>query len=446
MANHGDGNKYASVNLNKSYGYQSHHQYTQSGSYGANRGRGGGGGGGGSMIVLSRPRSSQNAGPKLSVPPPLNLPSLRKEHERVDSSGSSFHSGGGIAGSGTRPASSGMGWSKPAATAADGDTANHTAEGVTRGSNGLNMSLASRVGAAEPMERAFQHVEKVATLRGEDFPSLKASLPSASVSGHKQEGLNQKQKQGAGEEFSKEPRGVSATGMGSSLVDMRPQNQSGRSRLGNELSESPSFSDGLHSSEQVRKKDYFPGPLPLVRLSPRSDWADDERDTSHGLRDRDRDHGYSKNEPFWDRGFDLPRTHVLPQKHATPNPFDKPGQRENETAKSSLTQVRPVSGGGREANTWRVSAPLQNEGANNNKNIYGARPSSRGREAAKTSNYIVSSSRENVWNNTGAREAPYHHGGRQPWNNNMDSSRNRGSFNRDGYGIEHQNRYGTNSF
>ncbi|CAB62316.1 putative protein [Arabidopsis thaliana] len=402
MANHGDGNKYASVNLNKSYGYQSHHQYNQSGGYG--RGRGGGG--------------------------------YAVEHERVDSSGSSFHSGGGIAGSGTRPASSGIGWSKPAATATDGDIGNHTGEGVTRGSNGLNTSLASRVGAAEPMERAFHHVEKVATLRGEDFPSLKASLPSASVSGQKQkEGLNQKQKQAAGEDFSKEPRGVS--GMSSSLVDMRPQNQSGRSRLGNELSESPSFSDGLHSSEHVRKKEYFAGPLPLVRLAPRSDWADDERDTSHGLRDRDRDHGYSKNEPFWDRGFDL-RPHVLPQKHAASNVFDKPGQRENEIAKSSLTQVRPVSGGGREANAWRVSSPLQNEGANHNN--YGARPSSRGREAAKKSNYVLSSSRENVWNNSGAREAPYQHGGRQPWNNNMDSSSNRGTYNRDGYGIEHQNR------
>ncbi|CAH2064488.1 unnamed protein product [Thlaspi arvense] len=442
MANHGEGNKYASVNLNKSYGYN---QYNQSGGYGANRGRGGGyggGGGGGSMVVLSRPRSSQNAGQKLSVPPPLNLPSLRKEHERVDSSGSSFHSGGGISGSGARPASSGMGWSKPAATAAlqEGDGANHGAEGVTRGSNGLNMPHASRAGAAEPLVRAYHPVEKVATLRGEDFPSLKASLPSASVSGQKQkEGLSQKQKQASGEEFSKEPRGVS--GVASSLVDMRPQNQSGRSRLGNELSEGSSFPDGLHSSEQGRKKDYFPGPLPIVRLTPRSDWADDERDTSHGLRDRDRDHGYSKNEPYWDRGFDLPRTHVLPQKHAAPN-FDKPGQRENDIAKSSSTQARPLSGGGREANVWRVSAPIQNEVANNNKSIYGARPSSRGREAVKKSNYVLSASRENVWNNTGAREAPYQHGGRQPWNNNnnMDNSSNRGNFNRDGYGVDLHNR------
>ncbi|KFK40708.1 hypothetical protein AALP_AA2G031000 [Arabis alpina] len=428
MANHGDGNKYASVNQNKSYGYQQN----QSGGYGAaNRGRGGGGG---SMVVLSRPRSSQNAGPKLSVPPPLNLPSLRKEHERVDSSGSSFHSGGGISGSGARPASSGMGWSKPAAMQ-DGDGGNHTVEGVYRGSNGMNTSLASR---AEPLVRSFHSVEKVATLRGEDFPSLKASLPSASVSGQKhKDGVSQKQKQASsGDEFSKEPRGVS--GMGSSLVDMRPQNQPGHSRLGNEYSESSSFSDGLHSSEQVRKKEYLPGPLPLVRMTPRSDWADDERDTSHGLRDRDRDHGYSKNEPFWDRGFDLQRPHGLPQKNAASNHFDKPGQRENEIAKSSLTQVRPVSGGGREANAWRVSAPLQNEVANNNNSIYGARPSSRGREVKK-SNYTLSASRENVWNNNGAREAPYQHGGRQQWNN-MDTNSNRGNFNRDGYGIDHQNR------
>ncbi|CAN8254802.1 unnamed protein product [Cochlearia groenlandica] len=436
----------ASVNLNKSYGYQPHHQYNQSGgSYGSNRGRGGGGGGysgvggggGGSMVVLSRPRSSQNAGPKLSVPPPLNLPSLRKEHERVDSSGSSFHSGGGISGSGARPASSGMGWSKPAATASlqEGDGAHHSIEGVTRGS----MLLASRAGAAEPLLRGYNSVEKVATLRGEDFPSLKASLPSASASGQKQkEGLNQKHKQISGEEISKETRIVS--GMGSSLVDMRPQNQSGRSRVGDELSERPSFPDGLHLSEKARKKEPLGGPLPNVRLSPRSDWADDERDTSHGFRDRDKDHGYSKNEPYWDRGFDLPRSHVLPHKHVTPNPFDKPGQRENEITKSSFTQARPISGGGREANTWRVSSPVQNEVANYNKNTYGTRPSSREREAAKKSNYILSAPRENVWNNNGAREAPYQLGGRQPWNNNIDNSSNRGTFNRDGYGIDHHNR------
>ncbi|KAF8098459.1 hypothetical protein N665_0266s0027 [Sinapis alba] len=327
MANHG----YLNNNNNKSSSY--------------------GRGGGGSMVVLSRPRSSQNAGQKLSVPPPLNLPSLRKEHERVDSSGSSFLSGGGVSGSGARPASSGMGWSKPAGDRVEGKL-------------------------DEPLVRA---VEKVSTLRGEDFPSLKASLPSASsVSEQKhKDGLNQKQKR---EEFSRETRGVLG-----SLVDARPQN-----RIGNEeFSERPSFSDGLHSSQQVKKKDYHPGPLPIVRLTPRSDWADDERDTSHGFRDRD--YGYSKNEPV------------------------------------------------RDANAWRVSSPLQNDVANNNNNnrgIYGARPNSRGREGLKKGNYVLSGSRENVWNNSGAREAPYQHGGRQSWNNNnIDNSGNRAT-----YGTDHQNR------
>ncbi|CAE6075716.1 unnamed protein product [Arabidopsis arenosa] len=238
---------------------------------------------------------------KLSVPPPLNLPSLRKEHERVDSSGS------------------------------------------------VSIPVEESLG----VERDLLHLLLCLGCRTEG-------------------GSESEAEQTAGEDFSKEPRGVS--GMSSSLVDMRPQT-----------------SLGVAGS----------GPLPLVRWPPRSDWADDERDTSHGLRDRDRDHGYSKNEPFWDRGFDHPRPHVLPQKHAAPSLFDKPGQREMK---------------------------LQ------------TRPSSRGREAAKKSNYILSSSRENVWNNSGAREAPYQHGGRQPWNNNMDSSSNRGTYNRDGYGIEHQNR------
>lgn len=306
----------------------------------------------GSMVVISRPRSSQNAGQKLSVPPPLNLPSLRKEHERVDSSGSSFLSGGGVSGSGARPASSGMGWSKPA--------------------SGVDV----RVVQGKLNEPLIQAVEKVSTLRGEDFPSLKASSSTSGVSDqkHHKDGpnLNQNQKQKR-DDFSKETRAVTT----SSLVDVRPQNH----RFGNEelSSERPSFSE-----QQVKKKDYLlPGPLPIVRMTPRSDWADDERDTSHSFRDRD--YGYSKNEPV-----------VV-----------------------------------REANAWRASSPLQNEVANNNNNnnnsrgIYGARPNSRGREGLKKSNYVLSGSRDNVWNNSGAREGPYQHGGRQPWNNNNIDHQNR---------------------
>ena len=69
--------------------------------------------------------------------------------------------------------------------------------------------------------------------------------------------------------------------------------------------------------EQGRKQDeYFPRALYLVRLNPRSDWADDERDTGQGFTDRGMDHGYLKSEAYQDRDFDMPRAGVLPHKPA----------------------------------------------------------------------------------------------------------------------------------
>ncbi|BAT97071.1 hypothetical protein VIGAN_09042200, partial [Vigna angularis var. angularis] len=96
------GTKYVSVNLNKSYGKHS----TALGSVRSQRP--------GAAVVPSRPRSSHKDGPKLSVPPPLNLPSLRKEHECFDSLGSGGGPAGpGDSGSGSRPSSAGLGWTKP---------------------------------------------------------------------------------------------------------------------------------------------------------------------------------------------------------------------------------------------------------------------------------------------------------------------------------------------
>jgi hypothetical protein len=60
------------------------------------------------MVVLSRPK----AAPKLSVPLPVNLPSRRKEHERLDSNGSNLVPG--RQGLGHGPSSSTMRWTKPA--------------------------------------------------------------------------------------------------------------------------------------------------------------------------------------------------------------------------------------------------------------------------------------------------------------------------------------------
>ncbi|KOM34477.1 hypothetical protein LR48_Vigan02g062700 [Vigna angularis] len=96
------GTKYVSVNLNKSYGQHS----TALGSVRSQHP--------GVAVVLSRPHSSHKDGPKLSVPPPLNLPSLRKEHERFDSLGSGGGPAGpGGSGSGSRPSSACLGWTKP---------------------------------------------------------------------------------------------------------------------------------------------------------------------------------------------------------------------------------------------------------------------------------------------------------------------------------------------
>ncbi|XP_031254410.1 uncharacterized protein LOC116112415 isoform X2 [Pistacia vera] len=484
MANPGVGTKFLSVNLNKSYG-QSHHQHqnnlhnlSHSGHHGSNRGRPGGGAGGGGMVVLSRPRSSQKAaGPKLSVPPPLNLPSLRKEHERFDSLGSSgVSAGGGVSGGGQRPGSSGMGWTKPGTQVAlqekggvvsgdrmtdDGvDQGLHGVDGVSKGSGGggAYMPPSVRSGPVRPPSSTFPHVEKVSVLRGEDFPSLRAALPSLSGSEKKhRDGLNQKQKHAMGEEYGNSDRSDSSRL--NSLVDLHPRSQSGG--FGNGLSENGGRNrdlGGSRGSEQVRKQDeYFPGPLPLVRLNPRSDWADDERDTGHGFAVRDRDHGFSKSEAYWDRDFDMPRPSVLPHKPAH-NVFDRWAQRDNETGKVSSSEVTKVdpfgrdartpSREGREGNLWRASSPLQKDGfgaqeIGNDRNSFGARPYSQNREANKENKFVSSSFRDIPPDDFGKRDLGYGQAGRQP-RNNMGNSPYRQRAERnpwERYGNEQYNRF-----
>ncbi|XP_008241499.1 PREDICTED: uncharacterized protein LOC103339924 isoform X2 [Prunus mume] len=476
MANPGVGTKFVSVNLNKSYGQPSHHPPHPS-SYGSNRGRPGSHGSGG-MVVLSRPRSANKAGSKLSVPPPLNLPSLRKEHERFDSLGSGGGAaGGGASGSGSRPSSSGVGWTKPTAVAlqekegagdhvgADGvDQALHGVDGVSRG-NGSGTSVymppSARSGSVGPLPTAsalsHQPTEKALLLRGEDFPSLQAALPSSSGPSQKQkDGLNQKQRQVVRDELLNEQRDSSHSTL---LVDMRPQVQPSRRGMGNGLNESGSESKGLggnRASEQVRKQDeYFPGPLPLVWLNPRSDWADDERDTSHGFTDRGRDHGFSKTEAYWDRDFDMPRISVLPHKPVH-NPSDRRGLHDNEAGKNSSSEVpkvdpysrdaRTPSREGREGNSWR-NTNLPKDGISgqvgNERNGFGARPSSVNRETSKENKYSLTTVQENVQDDFVRRDVGYRHGGRQPWNNYTDSYASRGvEWNkRDRYGSEQHNRY-----
>ena len=113
-----------------------------------------------------------------------------------------------------------------------------------------------------------------------------------------------------------------------------------------------------------KQEEYFPGPLPLVRLNPRSDWADDERDTGHGLSREGRDHGFPKGEVFWD--FDIPRVGGLPHKH------EKRGLlRGNEVVKALNSEVEAYDRMGPEGNSWRSSNLSFPKDAGNERNGVG---------------------------------------------------------------------------
>ncbi|KAK4416202.1 hypothetical protein Salat_2445700 [Sesamum alatum] len=396
MANHGA--KFVSVNLNKSYGQQNQHSHHThypysnggGGSYGqaaaAGRGRPGSGGGGG-MVVLSRNRGGPaKVVPKLSVPPPLNLPSLRKEHEKFDMSGSNGLGAGAGTGSGSRPSSSGVGWTKPVSAATAvleksegsvdtlGVAGMDAMDGVTRAigsymppsarSNGVGV-----VGSASVSQDIPPSSEKPVVLRGEDFPTLQAARPVSSGTSQKQkDGLIQKQKQATSEELTQDKRDSYHLGP---LVDMNSLGHSSRNTGGSRL-ENGGEGHGMGSgqmADQVRKQEkYFPDPLPLVHMNPRSDWADDERDTGHVIVEQGRDIGFSNNESYWDRDFDLPRPSVLPHKPAQ-NQYDKWVQRDNETGKSFSSEVlkmdtynkdvRAPSREGDEVNKWRSTPPYK---------------------------------------------------------------------------------------
>ncbi|XP_022894936.1 uncharacterized protein LOC111409184 [Olea europaea var. sylvestris] len=495
MAN--SGAKFVSVNLNKSYGQQhqpSHHAHHSafsgsgsSSSYdqGGTGARGRPGSVGAGMVALSRNRVTQKAGPKLAVPPPLNLPSLRKEHERFDLSGPGGGPGGGVGpGSGPRPTSSGLGWTKPVAATvsseknessvdvpvADGMNAT---DGLSRGGGSyLPRSVQSdELGVARSgyPARAFpQSAEKVTFLRGEDFPSLQAARPVSSGTSQKQkEASNQKQKQIVNEETSDDKRDTYHSSL---LADIRQQGQSSRSTVGN---------GSLHNAGEVhrmgslrmadpagKQEDYFPGPLPLVQFNPRSDWADDERDTGREFAEWGREVGGSKNENYWDRNFDLPRPNVLLHKPVHNRNWS---QRDNETGKVFSSEVLSLdpfnrdlgtSREGREVNNWRIS-PFPKNGVNsqevgNDRSGVGARTDGPN-NAAKDNKYIPPHSGDtgrdgsvmvNRDSSFGRKDVVHVPEVRQQWNNSMDVHNNRGAerYNRDRYGAEQPNRYRSDNF
>ncbi|KAG4930785.1 hypothetical protein AAZX31_17G167700 [Glycine max] len=377
------GTKYVSVNLNKSYGQHSSAR-TPRPSAGA-----------AAAPPSSRPRSSHKAGPKLSVPPPLNLPSLRKEHEQFDSLGSGGGPAGpGGSGSGPRPSSSGLGWTKP------------VAEDVS-----LPVVKPAAAAAAVPVSSAV--------LRGEDFPSLRATLVPVPGSNQKiQENqnsiqnlnlnLNQKQKHSLGDEnvfIEEKNEGSLVTDQFSvpRRVNVAGGGDDGRgSRVVN-----PKYGGGVGRKQE----EYFPGPLPLVRLNPRSDWADDERDTGHGLSREGRDHGFPKGEVFWD--FDIPRVGGLPHKH------EKRGLlRGNEVVKALNSEVEAYDRMGPEGNSWRSSNLSFPKDAGNERNGVGVRSSSGSKDVGKDSNkYVPSPFRDDDAGKRDFVRRDGQGGKQQPWNN-----------------------------
>ncbi|XXG70837.1 hypothetical protein AAC387_Pa07g0230 [Persea americana] len=432
MANPGVGSKFVSVNLNKSYGQPP----ATSGRIRPAHPAGGGGG----MVLLSRPRSSGSGaakgGPRLSVPPPLNLPSLRKEHERFDqSSASGLSAGGGRnVGSGSGHSSSIVGWTRPGISAAlltkdgnsgsDGQSASSPGDGRVRvsGRGSVYLPPAARLGSIEQsQDSGFARVgsptvEKAVVLRGEDFPTLHATLPVATATSQQQDFLHQKQKRS---EDVVEEQQYGSSGLPSPL-DMRPQMHSSRLIVGSSSDENGirgHVPGGLDEKERSQKLErYLPGPLPIVHLRHTSDWEEDERDTGHGP---------SRNEAIQEREFGLPRNGL-----AQTLGHDLSGGRRLRDGEFGKVSSREVLRGvpyGRDVATpardfpdgasWRASASLVKDGTGGKeigveRNGMGATPFSPRREMGKDNKYSESTYRDSGGNGfhatiNGAQDSSY---------------------------------------
>lgn len=248
------------------------------------------------MVVLSRPRSSgQKAPSRLAVPPPLNLPSLRKEHERKDTlTGSGLQSGVGISGVGSAHGGSGMGWTKPV-VAQPVPLEKNEGRGVQVGisdsrdkMNGMS-DCGSQLVTSVGLGRSLTEMEKVEVLKGEDFPSLLATLPSS-----QRTPSNQKPNHKVSvEEFNDRD----------SPPLLQPSSLSSSQKGLGEERDMDLFPSSGGTKQPTTMAGLYQSPLTTVQLSHTSDWADDERDTSHRILDRGRDKGFSRTDCGWGHGY-----------------------------------------------------------------------------------------------------------------------------------------------
>ncbi|KAJ7519227.1 hypothetical protein O6H91_20G029700 [Diphasiastrum complanatum] len=337
MARNSGATKFASVNLNQSYGKQPQAAASPTALGLGTRSRLPGTTHGG-MLLLTRPTRPQPAGQKslkLSVPRPVNLPSLRREHSGNDPTVSLV---GGSAASG---------WTKQQQSFEDisGDFVLQTNEAFADASvagkpSGSSWALsqqsatldgelrpqpqqtsAGRNGVYAPPGARTQHanatpyssevapptvaVEKAVLLRGEDFPTLQASIPPAPVQPQQRQKELQQRQRDKQRELKEEQEKLQQLTQKHSDEDAEKIQQS-TAQLQPVLSLLPQAKhDELKKSqneekffeEAVGRREKHPfreggrslpsGPAPLLRLNHVSNWADDERDISTDFKSQE---------------------------------------------------------------------------------------------------------------------------------------------------------------
>ncbi|MCL7022150.1 hypothetical protein MKW94_028197 [Papaver nudicaule] len=345
------------------------------------------------------------------------------------------------------------------------DLSSYASSDVTSGraSGSVYMPPSARSGTlGAPIVHSSRHfpaVEKAVVLKGEDFPSLQATLPSTSGVSQKQHDVSQnRQKQRVTEEAFDQQKDSAHSG---TSIHMRPQSQSSQPCCSSDESRVGGSGSSISNTvEKSRKPDtYFPGPLPLVRLKHTSDWADDERDTGHGISDRERDHGYSRGESFWHKDFDYPRVGVMPRA-SVPNLSEGRGvldegekvpRMESVRGSTFSRDVSTSSREGRDGSSWRAP-PLSKDGfgARDNgieRNVAAPRPSNSNWEMNRETQYAEDISRDGFRGGdtasqefrSGRRDGGYGPKGRQ--NGDSFAGRGGGYNERDRYSGDQSYRY-----
>eukprot|EP01018_Ginkgo_biloba_P021828 Gb_29158 [translate_table: standard] len=284
MARATTNNKFVSVNLNKSYGHPAVSSITPNSTAGRTRQ-----GSHGAMLLLSRPSRAQQppaqkGSSKIAAPPPMNLPSLRKEYAGNDLAIAAAGSTGSLR------------WNNKADEAETPSRSAALSADSTWGASNLSRGEEPRPSLATPA----QPVEKAAVLRGEDFPTLQASIPRPITPQQRQKELQQKQRQRQDElnEQKLKLQQLSQQGPRDDL-SLGPPLQAAPTitpQLKPRQHQNPSKESAPAEQPPWKSDGYFSRPPPLIQLNQTSNWADDDRDTGQNPHPQsERDQYFSGN-------------------------------------------------------------------------------------------------------------------------------------------------------